>query len=411
MIQFQTLFDDGDQHVRGDRSPYLRLDRVFGCPKERLDTQMLLDPFEEQLDLPALFVKCANSQRRKRHVVRQELQCLASFGIGVGHLPNQLWIPFVRCVPRQLNVLIAYQARVDRDRKLLNHNELHIAFGAGHKEGSGGMQLVQPGKVDIRLVHHVIGANLDVALLGEDVEDVEDFDIVHLAVADVNKTRDRSTQIHQCVKFDGCFCRTKRRPRKQAQAQIDRGRIQRVNRCAHQRFEFGAGCIVGVKRTSHADQMMGQIGKDFPWSHSVGIGQCVARDGLAAKAQVIEMLALHAQIDLDVAQRFAGGQLSKRQSQELIEAREVFDFVPSAPGQDHPAECLQGQISHDLRKDELTRVHACPQQMRSAEHAPGPENDSNRGQGKSQIYLNKSRGYVKSDGKRWDTSDIVQRIK
>ncbi|WP_233254563.1 hypothetical protein, partial [Limnohabitans sp. 2KL-51] len=65
---------------------------------------------------------------------------------------------------------------------------------------------------------------------------------------------------------------------------------------------------------------------------------------------------------------------------------------------------LQGQISHDLRKDELTRVHACPQQMRSAEHAPSPENDSNRGQGKSQIYLNKSWGYVKSDGKRWDTS-------
>ena len=403
MIQVQTLFDDGDQHVSGDSSPYLRLDRVFGCPKEGLDTQMLFDPFEEQLDLPALFVKCANSQRRKRHVVRQELQCLASFGIGVGHLPNQLWIPFVRCVSRQLNVLIAYQARVDGDRKFLNHNELHIAFGAGHKEGSGGMQLVQPGKVDIRLVHHVIGANLDVALL---CEDVEDFDIVHLAVADVNKTRNRSTQIHQCVKFDGCFCRTKRRPRKQTQTQIDRGRIQRVNGCAHQRFEIGTRCVVGVKRTSHADQMMRQIGKDFPWPNAVRVGQGVARDRLAAKTQVIEMLALHTQIDLDIAQRLARGQLSKRQSQELIETREVFDFVLRAPGQDHPAECLQRQISHDLRKDELTRVHACPQQIRSAKHAPSPENDSNRGQRENQIYSNKSLGYVWSVGKRWDTSEV-----
>ena len=94
MIQFQMLFDDGDQHLRGDRSPYLRLDRVLGA-KERLDTQMRFDPFEAQLDLPALFVKCANGQRRKRHVVCQELQCLASFGIGVGHLPNQLWTPDV----------------------------------------------------------------------------------------------------------------------------------------------------------------------------------------------------------------------------------------------------------------------------------------------------------------------------
>jgi hypothetical protein len=73
---------------------------------------------------------------------------------------------------------------------------------------------------------------------------------------------------------------------------------------------------------------------------------------------------------------------------------------------DHAAECLQRQISHDLRKDELTRVHACPQQIRSAKHAPSPENDSNRGQRENQIYSNKSLGYVWSVGKRWDTSDI-----
>ena len=119
------------------------------------------------------------------------------------------------------------------------------------------------------------------------------------------------------------------------------------------------------------------------------------------------MLALHAQIDLDIAQRLARGQLSKRQSQELIETREVFDFVLRAPGLDHTAECLQRQISHDLRKDELTRVHACPQQIRSAELAPSPENDSNRGQGESQIYSNKSWGYVGSGGKRWDTSELM----
>jgi hypothetical protein len=64
------------------------------------------------------------------------------------------------------------------------------------------------------------------------------------------------------------------------------------------------------------------------------------------------------------------------------------------PSLDHAAECLQGQISHDLRKDELVRMHASPQQMRSAEHATSPENDSNHEQGKSQIYSNKSLSYA-----------------
>jgi hypothetical protein len=273
MIQVQTLFDDVDQHLSGDVSTYLRLDCVFGCAKELLDAQMLFDSFEKQLDLPALFVKYANCQRRKRHIVVQKLRRFAGFVYGVGHLSNQFWIAFVRLVAHQLNVLIAYQASVDGDRKFLNHNELHIAFGASYKERSGGMHLIQSGKIDLRLVHHVTGANLDVALL---CEDVEDFDIVHLAVADVNKTWDRSTQIHQGVKFDGGFCRTKKRPRKQSLTQIDGGRVQRVNGCAHQRFELGAGRVVGVKRTSNTDQMLRQIGKDIPWPNAFLVGQGVA---------------------------------------------------------------------------------------------------------------------------------------
>ena len=80
MIQVKTLFDDGDQYVSGDGSPYLPLDRVFGRSNERLDAQMLFDPFEEQLDLPALYVKCADCQRRERHVVRQELHVLPVSG-------------------------------------------------------------------------------------------------------------------------------------------------------------------------------------------------------------------------------------------------------------------------------------------------------------------------------------------
>jgi hypothetical protein len=43
MIQVQTLFDDGDQHVSGDGSPYLRLDCVFDGAKERFDAQLLFD--------------------------------------------------------------------------------------------------------------------------------------------------------------------------------------------------------------------------------------------------------------------------------------------------------------------------------------------------------------------------------
>ena len=71
----------------------------------------------------------------------------------------------VRLVSRELNMLIPHRTGVDGDKKRLRHNELNIAFGSSYKELSGGMKLTQFGKVDIRLVHHVIGRTSWVACL------------------------------------------------------------------------------------------------------------------------------------------------------------------------------------------------------------------------------------------------------
>lgn len=54
MIRMQTFLRDGDQQVGGHGNPYPRLDRVLAGAKEHPDAQMLLDPFGEQLDRPAL---------------------------------------------------------------------------------------------------------------------------------------------------------------------------------------------------------------------------------------------------------------------------------------------------------------------------------------------------------------------
>ena len=48
--------------------------RIFGGPIECLDTHVLLDPFEEQLDLPATSVKLCDRQCRQCEVVGQKNQ-------------------------------------------------------------------------------------------------------------------------------------------------------------------------------------------------------------------------------------------------------------------------------------------------------------------------------------------------
>ena len=61
-VEFELLFDDRDQHVDRHGNPDLALDRVLGGAEETLDAQVLLDPLEEQLHLPTVFVECADRQ-------------------------------------------------------------------------------------------------------------------------------------------------------------------------------------------------------------------------------------------------------------------------------------------------------------------------------------------------------------
>ena len=56
------LFDNGHQHVNGNGDPNLDLDSILGGSVKRFDTKVLLDPFEEQFDLPATSKQFGDSQ-------------------------------------------------------------------------------------------------------------------------------------------------------------------------------------------------------------------------------------------------------------------------------------------------------------------------------------------------------------
>jgi hypothetical protein len=67
----EALLDDGYEQVDGQGDPYLALDRVLGGIEERLDAQVLFDPFEKQL------------VHASKSVVR-EIPTLRSVGAGGG---------------------------------------------------------------------------------------------------------------------------------------------------------------------------------------------------------------------------------------------------------------------------------------------------------------------------------------
>ena len=70
----QALFDDRNQQVNGNRNPDLGIHRIFRVAVKGLDSQMLLDPFEEKFDLPSAPLQLGDGQGRQRKIVGEKRQ-------------------------------------------------------------------------------------------------------------------------------------------------------------------------------------------------------------------------------------------------------------------------------------------------------------------------------------------------
>src|SRR5580658_8525229 len=128
------------------------------------------------------------------------------------------------------------------------------------------------------LVHRMRVAALEqnVGFRPDDVEGaglrenlIEDVDVMYFAVGNADKRGDIAMQVEQRVHLDRAFVLAELRPRKQRKAQVDGGRIQRVQTL----IQFEADWVGNVKRSGEADQDLGEVGVDSPIVGVVGIGQ------------------------------------------------------------------------------------------------------------------------------------------
>ena len=219
----QTFFGDGNQHVGAHRNPDLRLHGVLAGAQESLDAQMLLDPFEEQLDLPALAVQLRDQLGLEGKVVGQKRDWLVRLVLDhhTAQVGRVVLAEMEHCQDTRLVANDGHCGPVYRVR--VAPLEPDVALGAGYKEGLRLVNEKQAGEVQITTVHQIERARLDQQV-------VEYVDLVRLAVGDVDETGDGAAQIEQRVQFDGRLGAAKGRPRIDRQTQIDGGRIEGIDR-------------------------------------------------------------------------------------------------------------------------------------------------------------------------------------
>ena len=296
--------------------------------------------------MPALPVQVGNQLWFQGEVVGQKHQALSCIVLH-HYAAHRRWVILARQVGRQHACLIAQNRRIDSIHRLrVTTLEFGIALGARHKEGLCLVNHEQSGEVQIVPIHEVERSWLQ-------HQGVHHIDLVRLAVGDVNETGDVASQIQQRVQLDGRLRRAKRCPGKHRQAQVDGAGIERVDRG----IEFQSKWVCCIQGSRQTNQMLGEVGIDLPRACRVRIGQRIARNRLTTKAHVVQPSRLSAQVDFDVAQGLAVGQLGKCHGEELILAGEVLDLVFAVVVGHTATKRAQWQVEHELRKYELALVH------------------------------------------------------
>ena len=99
---------------------------------------------------------------------------------------------------------------------------IEVAFGSGYKKRHVLCEPIEASKIDVSTVHDIERGRFEDQL-------IQEGDIVNFPMSDADHARNRASQIHLGMEFDGALLLPKRGPRKKRQTQVDRGGIQSVS--------------------------------------------------------------------------------------------------------------------------------------------------------------------------------------
>ena len=179
----------------------------------------------------------------------------------------------------------------------------------------------------------------------------------------MDESGDCASQIEQRVHLHSRLGRSKWCPVEQTQTQVDGGGVQRVDGG----IEINAHGLFDVELPGLGNQAYGQRVINAPVPQIQCIGQS-RTGGHVLQAHVKQLGLVGSEAHLDVAQRFAPGQLRKRHDTKHIGTTECANASVAVVAFNDATKRFPWHVLHDLCKKRLAGVHVVPQVVQTCEH-------------------------------------------
>lgn len=273
------MFDYGYHTIGAYGSVNLYSDRCLGVSPECRNPEMLLYPFEEQLDLPSIPVKEYDLFGGKIKVVGIEYK--TSFEIrNVGNDP-----PNIRRIIGGVSGTDEAHCLILEDVPLFRHvfTVLHPVFGMGllpyYEEGIEFIDSVKTRQVPVTPVKYVAGQRFI-------INGIHCIDIMDRCICYVDHDRNSGHNVKLGMKFYAGLGASESGPVIDTHTEVYCGRIESIEFAADTEFAVDPGFL------GQRNHMIGEILEYMPVPMGVASGKNVSIHGFTAKSKVKGFLAM-----------------------------------------------------------------------------------------------------------------------
>ena len=344
-VQLEVMLDNCNKAVRDDCDVDLYPHSILGVAPKPFDAQMLLDPFKEQLHLPAVAVK-------QPDILGLEIEVV---GV-VNKRPTEV-SDVENDAPELCRVVVSVPFACESDGLVQQHaispvkeflSEQHfvgrLPFLSRDEERAGLVDREKPCKVEITLVEHIAGKRFV-------CDTVHELGVVDIGVSNAVEDRNLRNDVNLCVNFDAGLCAAKARPMEKRHAEVNGGGINGEKTSVQLKF------FKNTLFLCDRDHVKSKLLKNTMVAKHVRIGKRAPADRRFAETEIKASFSMCSDYIGEFPETSTAYQLSEHEYQQVVPVGERPFLSLVEMSHDYSSELPLRQKTHDLCENVLPYMH------------------------------------------------------
>lgn len=300
---------------------------------------MLLYPFEEQFDVPALSVEFCDCQRFVSQMIGKETINSTSREIFISDHSERFGIALGWLDPCQFDDLIADYTGFGITFSGLNNFVQHVVFRPGYKEAPVLMDMVkEPEEIDITFVQKIDGRHLD-------TESIKGPDVMYGSICEVDIDWKIASEIQESMHLYTSFSRPELCPWTEFQTKTYGAAVEGVNHIVNIKSER----IFCVQGTNSFNKRLTEVSVYTPVPLLVRFCKSVSWNSVA-DAAMIQLVLNCDQTRFNVSKAVLRSVLRKTHHEKLIVTGQIPGTIVTLVSGDAFVEVSAGYKRHKLSK-------------------------------------------------------------